>query len=58
MPDWSILSCCVLDLVTFAISRANVERAFSMFRVINRKKRAVVMSPNIAKCACIYCNKL
>lgn len=46
-------------MLALSISSFNVERAFSTFRVINRKKRAAVMDPNIGyawtldKYACI-----
>lgn len=56
--DWPTLSRCALDLLGLPISSANVERAFSMFRVVSRKERAAVTDTNIGKYACIYYNKL
>lgn len=52
--DWPTLSRCALDLLGLLISSANVERAFSMFRVVSQKERAAVTDSNIGKYACIY----
>lgn len=43
-----------LDLLSFPISTANVERAFSGLRFVNRKKRAAITNCNVANYSCIY----
>lgn len=47
-----------LNLLTFPISNAIAERAFSMFRVIDRKECDPLTGSNIAKYTCMYRNKL
>ncbi|KAG0426323.1 hypothetical protein HPB47_026562 [Ixodes persulcatus] len=56
--QWPVLSRCALRLLALPVSSANVERAFSMLRVISRKERAAMSDANLVKYACIYYNKL
>lgn len=56
--QWPVLSRYALRLLTLPVSSANVERAFSMLRVISRKERAAMSDANLVKYACIYYNKL
>uniref|UniRef100_A0A6B0UUG9 HAT C-terminal dimerisation domain-containing protein n=1 Tax=Ixodes ricinus TaxID=34613 RepID=A0A6B0UUG9_IXORI len=56
LPDWPLLSQASLDILGFPVSSANVERAFSKLRVVNRKERAAMTDASLSKYACIYYN--
>lgn len=56
--EWPVLSLCALRLLALPVSSANVERAFSKLRVVNRKERASITDSNLAKYACVFYNKL
>lgn len=56
--EWPVLSLCALRLLALPVSSANVERAFSKLRVVNRKERASITDSNLAKYAGVFYNKL
>lgn len=57
LADWPLLARASLDILGFPVSSVNVERAFSMLRVVNRKERSRMTDENLCKYACLYYNR-
>lgn len=48
LPDWPLLSQASLNILGFPVASANLERAFSKLRDVNRKERAAMTDAGLS----------